>query len=126
MNNMVDGKKGITPEPESIKTKRKSFTDALRAGVTICMGGDAGVYAHGDNAREMEMMVDYGMKPVDVLRSSTSVNADVFKINNNVGRIKQGLLADILVVQGDPSKNIKDIRNVKLVMKNGIIYVGNF
>ena len=83
------------------------------------MGGDAGVFAHEGNTREMEMMVDYGMKPVDVLRSATSINADVFKINKRVGRIKQSLLADILIVQGDPSKNIKDIRNVKLVMKNG-------
>jgi len=77
-------RKGIDEEPESIKTKRKSFADALKAGVTICMGGDVGVFPHGDNAREMEMMVDYGMKPIDVLRSATSVNGDVFRINNTV------------------------------------------
>jgi imidazolonepropionase-like amidohydrolase len=98
----------------------------LQAGVTICMGGDVGVFAHGDNAREMEMMVDYGMQPVDVLRSATSVNADVFKINKTQGRINEGLFADILVVKGDPSKNIHDIRNVKLVMKNGTIYKNLF
>ena len=69
------------------------------------------------------MMVDYGMKPLDVLRSSTSVNADVFKINEMVGRIKNGLFADILVVRGNPSVNIHDIRNTMLVMKDGIIYV---
>ena len=114
-------KKGM-PEPENMKAKRKSFAYALQSGVTICMGGDVGVFAHGDNAREMEMMVEYGMQPVDVLRSATSVNADVFKINKTSGRISEGLFADILVVQGDPSKNIHDIRNVKLVMKNGIIY----
>jgi imidazolonepropionase-like amidohydrolase len=74
----------------------------------------------------MEMMVEYGMQPIDVLRSATSVNADVFKINKTVGRISQDLFADILVVQGDPSKNIHDIRNVKLVMKNGIIYKNLF
>ena len=87
------------------------------------MGGDVGVFAHGDNASEMEMMVDYGMKPVDVLRSATSINADVFKINTKVGRIKPGLFADIIAVTGDPSVNIHDIRNIKLVMKDGIIYV---
>jgi imidazolonepropionase-like amidohydrolase len=87
------------------------------------MGGDVGVFPHGDNAREMEMMVDYGMKPIDVLRSATSVNADVFRISNDVGRIQTGLYADILVVQGDPSSAIRDIRNIRLVMKNGIIYV---
>ena len=118
-------KKGM-PEPEAMKAKRKSFSDALYAGVTICMGGDVGVFAHGDNAREMEMMAEYGMLPVDVLRSATSVNADVFKINKTAGRISPGLFADILVVQGDPSKNIHDIRNVKLVMKDGIIYTNNF
>jgi imidazolonepropionase-like amidohydrolase len=115
-------KKGTEPAPERIQQKRKSFKAALDAGVTICMGGDVGVFAHGDNAREMEMMVEYGMKPLNVLQSATSVNADVFKINDKVGRIKQGLYADILVVQGDPSKNIHDIRNTRMVMKDGIIY----
>ncbi len=116
-------RKGIEEEPDNIKAKRKSLSDALKAGVTICMGGDVGAFTHGDNAREMEMMVDYGMKPIDVLRSATSINADVFKINKIVGRIKPGMYADILAVQGDPSVNIHDIRNVKLVMKSGIIYV---
>jgi imidazolonepropionase-like amidohydrolase len=114
--------KGIDKEPLRIKQKRESFKEALKAGVIICMGGDVGVFPHGDNAREMIMMVEYGMKSLDVLRSATSVNADVFKINDRVGRIKPGLYADILVVQGDPSKNIHDIRNIKLVMKNGVIY----
>ncbi len=116
------GWKKSNPEPLTIIAKRKSFSEALQAGVTICMGGDVGVFTHGDNAREMELMVDYGMPIIDVLRSATSVNADVFKINKTVGRISVGLLADILVIQGDPSKNIHDIRNVKMVMKNGIIY----
>lgn len=118
-------KKGTEEEPASVKAKRKSFSDALKAGVTICMGGDVGVFAHGDNAREMEMMVEYGMKPIDVLRSATSVNADVFKMNTKIGRIKPGLYADIIAVGGDPSKNIHDIRNIKLVMKDGKIYVNN-
>jgi imidazolonepropionase-like amidohydrolase len=71
----------------------------------------------------MEMMVEYGMKPIDVLRSATSINADVFKMNNKIGRIKPGLFADLVAVRGNPSNNIHDIRNVQLVMKNGIIYV---
>ncbi|HLK27483.1 MAG TPA: amidohydrolase family protein [Puia sp.] len=115
-------KKGSDPEPERIKEKRKSFKEALDAGVTICMGGDVGVFSHGDNAREMEDMVDYGMKTIDVLKSATSVNADVFKINNNVGRIKAGLFADIIAVEGDPSENISLLKKIKLVMKNGVIY----
>jgi len=115
-------RKGVDPEPHSITEKKESFRQALNSGVIICMGGDVGVFTHGDNAREMEDMVEYGMKPLDVLRSATSVNADVFRIGNSVGRIKPGLLADIVVVEGDPSANIKQIRKVQLVMKEGVIY----
>ena len=114
--------KGKMEEPERIQNKHKSFAAALAAGVTICMGGDVGVFPHGDNAREMEMMVAYGMKPIDVLRSATSVNADVFKISNKAGRIKAGLPADIVVVEGDPTSAISQIRKVKLVMKGGTLF----
>jgi imidazolonepropionase-like amidohydrolase len=114
-------KKGSGTVPESVQQKHKSFAAALAAGVTICMGGDVGVFTHGDNAREMELMVEYGMKPDDVLRSATSVNADVFKINHKTGRIKAGLLADILIVEGNPLTQMAHIRKVKLVMKEGKI-----
>jgi imidazolonepropionase-like amidohydrolase len=113
--------KGKQKEPERIQSKHKSFAEALASGVTICMGGDVGVFPHGDNAREMELMVAYGMKPIDVLRSATSVNADVFNISDKAGRIKAGLPADIIVVEGDPANNISAIRKVKLVMKDGKI-----
>jgi imidazolonepropionase-like amidohydrolase len=115
-------KKGVDPEPARIAAKRKSFGAALKSGVTICMGGDVGVYTHGDNAREMEMMVEYGMKPIDVLKSATSVNADVFGYGDRFGRIRKGLLADIIAVQGDPSTNIQAVRRVSFVMKDGKIY----
>jgi imidazolonepropionase-like amidohydrolase len=115
-------RKGIDPDPERVVNKKKSFAIALRVGVTICMGGDVGVFAHGDNAREMELMVDYGMKPIDVLRSATSINADAFGYGEKIGRIKKNLLADIIAVEGDPSSDIKNIRKVKLVMKDGVIY----
>ncbi|WP_336517933.1 metal-dependent hydrolase family protein [Pollutibacter soli] len=111
--------KGRDPEPASVTEKKVSFKLAVDIGVKICMGGDVGVYAHGDNAREMELMVEYGMKPLDVLKATTSVNADVFGIDQKAGRIRTGLPADILVVEGDPSVNIKQIRNVRLVLKNG-------
>lgn len=115
-------KKGAEPEPARITAKRKSFSAALQAGVTICMGGDVGVFAHGDNAKEMELMVDYGMKPLQVLRSATSINADVFGYGDRIGRIKKGLAADLVAVEGNPSENISTIRNVRLVMKDGILY----
>ena len=112
-------KKGLETEPERISQKRKTFAMALDAGVTICMGGDVGVFAHGDNAREMEMMVNYGMKPIDVLRSATSINARAFGYADKIGNIKTGLLADIIAVEGDPTLDIKKIRKIKLIMKGG-------
>jgi imidazolonepropionase-like amidohydrolase len=115
-------KKNSDPEPARITAKKKSFQSALKNGVKICMGGDVGVYAHGDNAREMELMVEYGMKPLDVLRSATSVNADVFGYGDKIGRIAKGLMADIVVVKDDPSVDIKNIRKLVLVMKDGKIY----
>lgn len=114
-------KKGTDPEPESITQKRKSFQAALKSSVTIAFGGDVGVYTHGDNARELELMVDYGMPVLDVLRSATSVNAKVFH-QAEIGQIKAGFKADLIVVEGDPIKNISQIRKVKLVMKNGMFY----
>jgi imidazolonepropionase-like amidohydrolase len=111
--------KGTGNPPEGITSKKKTFAAALRSGVTILMGGDVGVFAHGENALEMELMVEYGMPAMEVMRSATSVNADVFGIAGKVGRIKSGLLADLLVVDGNPSENINSIRRVENVMKDG-------
>jgi len=112
-------KKGIDPDPDRIVQKRKTFAQALAAGVTIVAGGDVGVFTHGDNARELEMMEDYGMKPLDVLKSATSINAKVFGLQDQLGAIRPGLLADILVVDGRPDQNIQDLRKIRLVMKQG-------
>jgi imidazolonepropionase-like amidohydrolase len=108
-------------EPKRIQEKRVSFRAALAAGVVICFGGDVGVFPHGDNAREMELMVDYGMKPLDVLRSATSVNARIFHLEKMVGSIATSLLADIVCVEGNPADTISAVRNVRFVMKNGVI-----
>lgn len=114
-------KKGIDPEPARMVEKKKSFKIALQSGVTIITGGDVGVYTHGDNAREPELMVEYGMKPIDVLKSITSVNAKVFHLDN-LGNISSGYTADLVAVTGDPTKAIADLRKVKFVMKDGEVY----
>lgn len=114
-------KKGQEPEPERLKQKRITFKQAMDAGVTMAAGGDVGVFSHGDNARELDLMVDYGMKPLDVLRSATSINADVFHLADR-GRLRTGLLADLVAVEGDPTKTITDLHRVRVVMKGGIFY----
>ncbi|CAN5465958.1 amidohydrolase family protein [soil metagenome] len=114
--------KNMPIDSSGIYQKMKSFGYALKAGVTICMGGDVGVFTHGDNAREMELMVKYGMSPLSVLQSATSVNATAFGYADQVGSLKPGLMADVIIVKDDPSKNIASVRNVLLVMKDGVIY----
>jgi imidazolonepropionase-like amidohydrolase len=113
------GWNGAAPEPANIQSKRASFAAALAAGVTMCMGGDVGVYAHGDNAREMELMVAYGMRAPDVLIAATSGNARIFGLSERLGAVKPGLLADLVAVEGDPTRDISAVRAVRLVMKGG-------
>ena len=115
-------KKGVDPEPERIRRKRASFRLALEAGLEICMGGDVGVYTHGTNAREIELLVDYGMTAPAALIAATSANARFFHVDDRVGAIRTGLLADLVAVAGDPTSSITALRNVKLVMKGGVIH----
>jgi len=114
--------KGKTPEPERVTMKKKSFKDALASGVTIGMGGDVGVFTHGNNVLEMELMAEYGMKTIDVLKSATSVNSRTFHLDKTVGFIKAGYKADIIIVEGNPMENISSLRSILFVMKDGKIY----
>jgi imidazolonepropionase-like amidohydrolase len=114
-------KKGVDPEPASIVAKRASFRAALAAGVTMCVGGDVGVYPHGDDARELELMVDYGMTPLAVMKAATSGNAKLLHWESRVGRVAPGLLADLVAVTGDPTRDIRAARAVVLVMKGGVL-----
>ena len=112
-------KKGVGPEPAEITEKRASFRRALAAKVPICAGSDVGVFAHGDNARELELMVEYGMPALEVLRAATSGNARIFHLDDRLGQVRSGLLADLIAVEGDPSQQIGALRRVRLVMKGG-------
>ncbi|MBD2722781.1 metal-dependent hydrolase family protein [Hymenobacter armeniacus] len=115
-------KKGQEPLPPRLQAKHLSMQAALKAGVTLAMGGDVGVFAHGDNAREMELLVqDYGLTPLQVLRQATSGNAQIFHLADR-GSIRPGLLADLVAVAGDPTQDVAAVRQVRLVMKGGVLY----
>lgn len=113
-------RKGEQPEPAGIQRKRASFQAALAAGVTILSGSDVGVFAHGENAREIELMVSYGMPQVEALKSATSVAGRV--LHMDIGAVKPGMFADLIAVDGDPVKDISSLRRVTFVMKGGTVY----
>ncbi|OAN62309.1 metal-dependent hydrolase family protein [Sphingomonas sp. TDK1] len=113
------GWNGQEPAPAAVLANRESFRRALRAGVPICMGGDVGVYAHGENAREMVLLAAAGMRSADVLMAATSGNARWSGQAARLGAIKPGLIADLVAVAGDPARDIQAVRAVRFVMQGG-------
>ena len=111
---------GEEPAPESVQENRRSFRMAMGAGVPICMGGDVGVFPHGQNWLEMEAMERAGMAAPQVMIAATSGNARIFHLSDR-GAIKPGLLADIVAVDGDPTRDVSAVEHVRFVMKGGQI-----
>lgn len=109
------------PEPQRITRKKESFKLALQSRVDIVFGGDVGVFAHGENSRELELMVEYGMAPIAALRAATSGNAKILGFEG-LGQVKKGFLADMIAVKNNPAEVIMQMREVTFVMKDGKIY----
>jgi len=114
---------GQEPAPESVQENRRSFQLAMKAGVPICMGGDVGVYTHGQNWLEMDAMQRAGMPAAQVMIAATSGNARILHLDDR-GQVKAGLLADLDAFEGDPTREVSAVRNVKFVMKGGQIVRG--
>ena len=110
---------GSEPAPARIIQKRRQFAAALAAGVPMCVGSDVGVFDHGDQAVEVELMVEYGMPALDVLRAATSGNARMLRMEGRIGSIRPGLLADLVAVEGDPLADVAALRDVRLVVQGG-------
>jgi imidazolonepropionase-like amidohydrolase len=111
---------GAEPAPPAVAEDRRAFALARAAGVQICVGGDVGVFAHGENAREMDLMAAAGMPRIEVLRAATSGNAASFALPDR-GRVAPGLLADLVAVAGDPALDLAALRRVTMVMKAGVV-----
>lgn len=112
---------GSEPAPPRVVVKRRQFAEALAAGVPMCVGSDVGVFSHGDQAREVERMVAYGMPPLDALRAATRGNARMLRLDGQLGTIRPGLLADLVAVDGDPSVDPSALRRVALVVQGGVV-----
>lgn len=115
--------------PESIekerqigKVQRENFRKAYLAGAKIAFGTDGGVYPHGDNWKQFETMVEFGMKPIEAIRAATLEAADLLGLTRQAGTLEAAAYADVIAVEGDPLQNIGAMKNVRFVMKEGQVY----
>lgn len=118
-------RKGQDPDPQRVTSQKQAFRNALEAEVTICSGSDVGVFDHGDNAWEIELMVEYGMSNFEALKSATSINARLLHMEDSIGQVKEGYLSELIAVRGDPLADITSLRKVSFVLQGSRVIVGN-
>jgi imidazolonepropionase-like amidohydrolase len=114
------------PDHLRIRQAKLMFKLALKYGVTIACGSDVGVFAHGDNAREIELMSEYGMGPIRALQAATTVAAKVLQRDHELGRLTPGYLADIVILAANPHETPTALRKVRHVIKNGTLITKEF
>jgi imidazolonepropionase-like amidohydrolase len=113
---------GKTPPTAGMQQAAEAFKTAIKMGVVVGCGSDVGVFSHGTNYRELQWMVRDGMTPVQALAAATAVDAKILRRENDLGRIRPSMLADLIAAQGDPTHDIDAVAHVVFVMKDGIIY----
>jgi imidazolonepropionase-like amidohydrolase len=111
-----------TPPTDEMQEAAHAFALARKAGVTIGCGSDVGVFKHGDNWRELAWMVRDGMTPVEALTAATAADAAVIGMSKQLGGLHPGMLADVIAVAGDPTQKIDTLKDVRLVVKDGVVY----